>query len=156
MRYKTILYLVPLYLVFLLVSPVYAASTTQPSQPSSNIQSTTTPTPTSSTTTTPAGSLSALAQDESGIRTIKPLDLDALGNKAVDFGNKSYTFLLKGSVPLFVWGIGISLIIMLLGIVFGKKVILAGITGILITLIVVVLVRYMPEIAISIKSSVAQ
>ena len=87
------------------------------------------------------------------MRPIKPLDLNAMGDKAVSFGDKSFALLQKGSIPLFVWGVGGSVFILFLGIFFGKKVIMAGVTGILISLIVVVLIYYMPEIALSIKSA---
>jgi Flp pilus assembly pilin Flp len=42
---------------------------------------------------------------------------------------------------------------MVLGILFGKKVILAGVTGVLISLIAVVLIHYMPEIVLSVKGA---
>jgi len=143
-------------LCFILVfaSNAYATGESTPSpavtQPSSTATQPTPTTPTPAPTTSP---FAGLVGNDNGIRPIKPLDLDAMGNKAVGFGDKSFAFLQKGSIPLFVWGVGGSVFLMFLGIFFGKRVVLAGVTGVLISLIVVVLIHYMPEIVLSVKGA---
>lgn len=105
-------------------------------------------------TSSSAGPFASLVGgDNNGIRPIKPMDLDAIGNKAVSFGNTSYTFLVKGSIPLMVWGMGSSLVLLLLGVFLGKRVVVAGVAGIFITLLAVVAIHYMPEIALTAKNA---
>ena len=123
-----------------------ASVVTQPSEE-------TTPTPDSANSSTPAGPLSGLSEKSKGMRTIKPFNFDTMGDKAVSIGNESYIFLEKGSIPLLVWGVGGSVFMMVLGIIFGKKTVMAGVAGLFISLSVFVLIHYMPEIALSVKSA---
>lgn len=152
-KYKRVIYLLALCFLLLFSSNVYASDvSTSPTTVTQPTQiSTSTPVP-----TTPASSTSPFAGligNDNGMRPIKPLDLNAMGDKAVSFGDRSFDFLQKGSIPLFVWGVGGSVILMVLGILFEKKVILAGVTGVLISLIAVVLIHYMPEIVLSVKGA---
>lgn len=140
MKRKMALVLLSMFFITLLAIPVYADQSSNTTQPSTN------------NSTDTSGPFSSLTK-ESGLQPITPIDLDAAGNKAVNFGNKSYAFLLKGSIPLFVWAVGGSVLILLLGIFFGKKVIMAGVVGILISLGTVVLIHYLPQIAITVKSA---
>lgn len=163
MRYKRTLNLLTLCFILAFASNAYATGESTPppavTQPSSAATQPTTTTPTpapapASASTTPATSpFAGLVGNDNGMRPIEPLDLDAMGNKAVSFGDKSFAFLQKGSIPLFVWGVGGSVFLMFLGIFFGKRVVLAGVTGVLISLVVVVLIHYMPEIVLSVKGA---
>jgi Zn-dependent membrane protease YugP len=76
-----------------------------------------------------------------------------MGNKALNYGNDLYVNLNKGMIPIFVIGIAGSVILLLLGIFFGKKLLAAGLLGIFICLCVVVFIHYLPEIAVSFKSA---
>ena len=149
-KYKRVIYLLALCFLLLFSSNVYASDA---STPSTTVTQPTQTTPTSSTSTPSTSPFAGLIGNDNGMRPIKPLDLNAMGDKAVSFGDKSFDFLQKGSIPLFVWGVGGSVILMVLGILFGKKVILAGVTGVLISLIAVVLIHYMPEIVLSVKGA---
>jgi len=149
-KYKRVNCLLALSFLLLFSSNVYASDA---STPSTTVTQPTQTTPTSSTSTPSTSPFAGLIGNDNGMRPIKPLDLNAMGDKAVSFGDKSFDFLQKGSIPLFVWGVGGSVILMVLGILFGKKVILAGVTGVLISLIAVVLIHYMPEIVLSVKGA---
>lgn len=138
---KCVIALLSLVMLFSLAVPAFATDqSTSSAQPTAN-------------STVSTGPLSGLAQDEKGLRPITPIDLNALGNKAVNFGNRSYEFLIKGSVPLFVWAVGGSIVVLLLGIFFGKKIIVKGVVGIIISLAVVALIHYIPQIAITVKNA---
>lgn len=152
MMYKRTFILLTMCFILTFSANVYATGETPSSTPLTQPSSQTT-TPDISKPASQNGPLSGLADDSHGMRPIEPIDLDAMGNKAVGFGNKSFAFLQKGSVPLFVWGIGGSVFMMFLGIVFGKKTFMAGVTGVIISLAVFVIIHYMPEIALSVKDA---
>ena len=135
------------------VSQLSSSFTQTTSMTSTDTTPSTTTAPASITPSTPTSRFAGLIGNDDGMRPIKPLDLNAMGNRAMNFGDKSFELLQKGSIPLFVWGVGGSVFMMFLGIFFGKKVIIAGVTGVLISLIVVVLIHYMPEIVLSVKSA---
>ncbi|KLU61426.1 hypothetical protein CEB3_c21050 [Peptococcaceae bacterium CEB3] len=150
MRKKTVATLLSLLFLILLAVPAYAAGTT-----TTTPANTATPANTTAPSSAPSsstGPFSSLSKSNYGMRPIKPIDLNALGNKAVNFGNQSYNFLLKGSIPLFVWAVGGSVLLVLLGIFLGKRVIAAGVIGILISLGVVVLIHFLPEIVLTVKN----
>ena len=150
--YKRIFILLTMCFILIFSANAYATGET-PSSPPVTQPSSQTTTPDISKTATPTGPLSGLAADSHGMRPIEPLDLDVMGDKAVGFGNKSFAFLQKGSVPLFVWGIGGSVFMMFLGIIFGRKTVMAGVTGVIISIVVLVIIHYMPEIALSVKDA---
>lgn len=148
---KTSLALLALCFLLFFVVPVYADN--QTSATTQQTTQTTTQSTTNSSSST-SGPLSGLAQDDMGLHPFTPINFDSLGNKAVNFGNQSFELLRKGSIPLFVWALAGSIVILLFGIFFGKRVIMAGVVGILITIAVVVLIPYTPQIVLSIKVAV--
>ena len=100
-----------------------------------------------------SGPFSALIENNgTGVQKIEPIDFKALGDKAVKFGNDSYNLFLKGSVPLFVYAIGLSLVLIMLGIFFGKKILGLGVAGVFIALGVIWFLNHLPQIAITIKA----
>ncbi|SHN66280.1 hypothetical protein [Desulfitobacterium chlororespirans] len=100
-----------------------------------------------------SGPFSALVENNgAGVQKIEPIDFKALGEKAVKFGNDSYSLFLNGSVPLFVWAIGLSLVLIMLGIFFGKKILGLGIVGVFISFGVIWFLNHLPQIAITIKA----
>lgn len=144
MHYKQFLRLLPLCFLLLFALPVQAAEQSTP--PAQSTQDA--PSDQSSL----AGQLSGLIKDE-GLREVKAIDLNSIGDKALAWGSKSYESLKKGSVPMFVWSMTASVVIMLLGIILGKKVLTTGITGIIISLTVLAIIHFMPEIALTVKQS---
>jgi len=149
---KVTLLLLSLFFLGFLSMPVFAADQTSPAPQPNTTATGTSGTPAASAENS-SGPFSSLAKNDAGIQPITPIDLNALGNKAVNAGNTSYDFLLKESIPLFIWAIGGSVIIILLGIFFGKRVIVKGIAGVLIALIVVVMIHYLPQIVLTVKTA---
>lgn len=100
-----------------------------------------------------SGPFSALIENNGdGVQKIEPIDFKALGDKAVKFGNDSYNLFLKGSVPLFVWAICLSLVLIMLGIFFGKKIMGLGVVGVIIGFGVIWFLNHLPQIAITVKA----
>lgn len=100
-----------------------------------------------------SGPFSALIENNgAGVQKIEPIDFKALGEKAVKFGNDSYSLFLQGSVPFFVWAIGLSLVLIMLGIFFGKKIMGLGVAGVFIAFGVIWFLNHLPQIAITIKA----
>lgn len=93
------------------------------------------------------GRMSNLIKNNQGIKEIKPIDLDEIGNKMLEFGDKSYAALQKTSVPLLVWGIGISVVVMFFGIILGKTAVMAGFAGLAITFATFIFIQFAPETA---------
>lgn len=149
---KSFLALLSLCFLFLFAVPVYADNQISTATQSQSTTQTTTQPDTGDSTS--SGPLSALAKDDMGLHPLTPINFDSLGNKAVNFGNRSFELLRKGSIPLFVWAIGGSIVVLLFGIFFGKRVILAGVIGILISIAVVVMIPYTPQIVISVKNAI--
>lgn len=141
---KISLSLIALWFLLFLAVPVWADQSPTVTQPT---------TINSNSNTDESGPFSSFATDNNGIQPITPIDLDSAGNKAVSFGNKSFQFFLKGSIPLFILSIGGSILLLLLGIFFGKKAIAAGIIGIIISLLVFALFPYLPQIALTAKNA---
>jgi hypothetical protein len=156
------IFLFILLLILLWISPVYALDTSeQPIQTvdtqNESVQTQTDPTlqedtQPSSTIKNP-DPFAALFQDNNGMRSIEPIDIEIVGDTAIEWGNKVYNFLLKARVLISTLGIGGSVLLMLIGIFFGRKIIVAGITGIFITIIVFFIIQYMPEILVTVKSA---
>ncbi len=100
------------------------------------------------------GRISDIIQDGGGLREIKPINLEEMGDKFLEFGIASYETLQKASVILLVWGIGISAVILFLGLIIGKKMVLAGIGALVITFLAFLIIQFAPETIHSIINAV--
>jgi len=89
--------------------------------------------------------MSDLIKSSQGVKEIKPINLDEMGDKMLELGDKSYGLLQKGSSPMLIWGIGISVVIMLAGIILGKAAVIAGFTGLVISFVVFIIIQFAPE-----------
>lgn len=89
-----------------------------------------------------------------GMKEIKPVDVEELSRRVLETGDKSYNLLQRGSGPLLVWGIGISVVMLFFGVVLGKKAVASGITGIIISIITFVFIHFMPETVEAVKNAI--
>jgi hypothetical protein len=90
--------------------------------------------------------LSEILQDDGGMKEFKPVDLDKLGEKALKFGDKSFETLQKFSIPMLIWGLVIGVGILFFGLIFGKKIIISGVTALVIVVVMYLLIRFFPEV----------
>ena len=93
--------------------------------------------------------LSDILQDE-GLKEIKPLDFNEIGDKILDFGDKSYETLQKASIPMLVWGIAIAVVIMFVGAIIGKAVL--GVGVLVIVLVGFAIIHYAPDLMATVLS----
>jgi small-conductance mechanosensitive channel len=100
--------------------------------------------------------ISDMLVNQGGMKEIKPLDLDEIGDRILEFGDSSFGFLQKGSLMFLVWGMGISVVILLFGIIVGKTAVLAGFAGIAISLLAFAIIQFMPETAGSLVQGIGK
>jgi len=98
--------------------------------------------------------ISDILKDDDGIKEFKPMDFDKLGDKMLSFGDKSFETLQKFSVPMLIWGVVIGVAILFFGLIFGKKIILSGVTALVIVVMIYMLIRFFPEVMQSLINGV--
>lgn len=153
MRMRTLFLFI---LILLLVTPVFAEEAPKAEPEVAVTEEDPTEEVVVEETPTAQKRISNILENQGGMKEIKPIDLEVLGDKMLELGDSSFAFLQKGSVPLLVWGIGISVVILFFGIFIGRAAVMAGVVGIVISLTGFVIVQFMPETAGSLVQGIGK
>lgn len=98
--------------------------------------------------------ISDVLNNQRGMGELEPINFDEMGDRFVDLGDSSFEFFQSVSLTLLVWGIGISVVILFFGILLGRAVVMAGVIGIVISILAFAMIQFMPEIVLSITNGI--